>query len=153
MYYDETWGRLFLGDDSGSIRQLDIISYPVYKLKYLKISQIQLQPKVLQALHNQFVNISVINFDLNKNILLAGNKNGIIICYELDNYNEKIIPQNQNLSNIVMKKIHEIKTNKSLKIFALKYTCKKELLVGMSNGSIAVYSHDKIYPDVYNFIL
>jgi len=46
-----------------------------------------------------------------------------------------------------MKKLLEIKTNSKLKINALKYTSKKELLVGMSNGSVAVYSHDKVYPE------
>ena len=93
------------------------------------------------------MNISVIDFDLEKNILLVGNKTGVVICYQLENYDEKIIPQYQNLSNIVMKKLLEIKTNSKLKILALKYTNKKELLVGMSNGAVAVYSHDKVYPE------
>ena len=106
-----------------------------------------MQPKILQALHNQLVNITILDFDVDKNILLVGNKSGIVISYELENYNEKIIPQYQNLSNITMKKVLEIKTHSSIKIQALKYTNKNELLVGMSNGSVAVYSHDKTYPE------
>ncbi len=101
----------------------------------------------MQALHNQLINISILDFDLDKNILLVGNKSGIVICYELENYNEKIIPQYQNLSNIEMKKILEIRTHPSIKILALKYTNKNELLVGMSNGSVSIYSHDKAYPE------
>lgn len=106
-----------------------------------------MQPKILQALHNQLVNISILDFDFDKNNLLVGNKSGIVICYELENYNEKIIPQYQNMSNINMKKILEIKTHPSIKIQSIMYTNKNELLIGMSNGSVAVYSHDKTYPE------
>jgi hypothetical protein len=106
-----------------------------------------LKPKVLQAIHNQIFNISYIDFDQDKNLFFVGTKNGIIVTYELEHYNEKIIQQYQTLSNITFKKTLEIKTESNMIVTCVKYTNKHELLVSFSNGAIAVYSHDLTNPE------
>jgi hypothetical protein len=106
-----------------------------------------LQPKIVQALHNQLPFITALEFNLDRNILLIGNKTGIVISYELDNYNysEKIL--NAGTISINMKKKLEIKTDPNLKITAMKVTGKNEILISLSNGSIAIYSHETENPE------
>ncbi len=99
-------------------------------------------------------NVSVSELNLDHNIFIVGNKSGTVLCYQLDDYDEKTVPQYQNMSNIDFKKKLEIKTNPNLKVNCVKYTAKNELLVGLSNGSVAVYSHDKSNPEcIYMLIL
>ncbi len=81
---------------------------------------------------------------------MIGNKNGVVISYDLENYNEKIIPQYQNMSNINIKKKLEIKTDPNIKIMGIKINHKKEILICLSNGSIAIYSHEENYPECIN---
>ena len=96
----------------------------------------------MQALHNQLPFITAVYFNSDKDSLIIGNKYGIIYSYEITNYNEKIILQYQNMSNINIAKKLEIKTDHSLKITCIDVTGKNELLASFSNGAIAVYSHE-----------
>jgi len=88
--------------------------------------------------------------DLNRNILCIGNKFGIAVVYEIENYNEKIIPQYENMSNINIKRSFEIKLDTNLKITDIKVNNKKEIIISLSNGSIAIYSHREDYPECKN---
>lgn len=67
--------------------------------------------------------------------------------YLLENYNEKIIPQYQNMSNINVKKKLEIKTGPHLKVTSIKFTSKNEIIISFSNGGVAIYSHEATYPE------
>lgn len=78
-----------------------------------------------------------------KQYLFIGNKQGCVTTYQLENYNEKLF----SCSNILIKKTLEIKTDPNLRITAVKLSNKNELLIALSNGSIAVYSHDEKYPE------
>jgi hypothetical protein len=80
-------------------------------------------------------------------MLLVGNKHGLAICFYLENYDEKIIPQYQLMSNIVFKKKFEIKSDNNLKISGIKLNSKNEILISLSNGAIAVYSHENVNPE------
>ncbi len=76
--------------------------------------------------------------------------------YKLENYNEKIIPQYELMSNIRIKNYLEIKHDSKVKINAIELTGKKEILIAMSNGSVAVYSHETDNPECkikFNFQL
>jgi hypothetical protein len=114
-------------------------------------------PKVIQALHNQIHGISTIEFDKEKNILFIGSQNGQVISYKLENYDEKIIPQYSLMSNITFNKTLEIKTDANLKITCIRLNSKNEILLSLSNGAVAIYSHEEKYPECnkifYYFII
>ncbi len=104
-------------------------------------------PKVIQALHNQILGITTIEFEKDKNILFIGNQNGHVISFKLENYDEKIIPQYHLMSNIVFNKTLEIKTDQNLKITGIILTSKNEILISFANGAVAIYSHEETYPE------
>lgn len=73
----------------------------------------------------------------------------MVITYQLENYKEKIVPQSflPNTSSIVIRKKDELKLDSNLKINGLKSTLKNELIVLLSNGSIAIYAREKENPE------
>lgn len=96
------------------------------------------------------LNISTIEFDNEKNILFVGSQNGQLISYKLENYDEKIIPQYSLMSSITFNKTIDIKTDTNLKITGIRLNSKNEILIGFSNGALAVYSHEEKYPECKN---
>lgn len=96
----------------------------------------------------------MLEFERDGNMLLVGNKNGCVICFYLENYDEKIIPQYQLMSNINLKKKFDIKSCNNLKVSGIKLNSKNEILISFSNGALAVYSHENVNPECkYLFIL
>jgi hypothetical protein len=83
-------------------------------------------------------------------MFFIGNKSGVVHGYKLENYNEKIIPQYELMSNIKIKQYLEIKSDSNVKINAIFLTGKKEILIAFSNGSVAVYSHETDNPECKN---
>ena len=70
--------------------------------------------------------------------LFLGNKNGTLQIFEL-NEEEK--------DNTLLTKKIEINLDPSLKITKVQFTLRNEILISLSNGSIAVYSHEEENPE------
>jgi hypothetical protein len=87
--------------------------------------------------------------ELKRNFFFIGNKNGLILTYQLENYDEKIIPQSylKNTSSIIIKRKSEIRSDQNLKVNGIKLTHKNELLVAYSNGSVGIFTHSESYPE------
>lgn len=98
---------------------------------------------MLQALHTQIQNITTIEIDLERYFFFIGTKTGSVHFYEYSD---------EDLTNIVINKKYEIKTEKTVSVTDIKYTQKREILIGLSNGSVAVYYHDDNYPECNLFI-
>jgi len=52
--------------------------------------------------------------------------------------------------NILLSKKLELNMDPSLKITGVKFTLRNEILISLSNGSIAVYSHEEENPECKN---
>ena len=98
-------------------------------------------------MHNQLSGITCLQYESYHNLLFIGNKSGTIVYYRLDNYNEKIIPQNEVMSNIKIKKYLEFNSDSKVRVISIKLTGKKEIIVGFSNGSVGIYSHERENPE------
>ena len=53
-------------------------------------------------------------------------------------------------NNLSLIKKIELNLDSSIKIKSVKFTLRNEILISLSNGSIAVYSHDDEYPECKN---
>ncbi len=67
-----------------------------------------------------------------------GNSKGFLQVYE-------IIDENVNHINLARK--FDLNLDNTLKITGVSFTKKNEILVSLSNGSIAVFSHEEEYPE------
>lgn len=78
------------------------------------------------------------DFDVDNRYLFLGNKNGTLQIFELNE---------EDNDNILLQKKLEINLDPSLKITSTKFTLRNEILISLSNGSIAVYSHEEENPE------
>lgn len=78
------------------------------------------------------------DFDVDNRYLFLGNKNGTLQIFELNE---------EDKDNILLQKKLEINLDPSLKITSTKFTLRNEILISLSNGSIAVYSHEEENPE------
>ena len=85
--------------------------------------------------------ISSLDFDVINRYLFLGNKNGTVNIFELNEEDE---------NNILLLKKIELNLDPTLKITSVKFTLRNEILISLSNGSIAVYSHEEENPECKN---
>jgi hypothetical protein len=100
-----------------------------------------LQPRILQAFHTKTPNISSLDIDLTNKYLFLGNAKGYLQIFEL-------IDEDINNINLIRK--FDINLDFTLKITGVAFTNKNELLISLSNGSIAVFSHEEEFPECKN---
>jgi hypothetical protein len=84
--------------------------------------------------------LTALEVDFERKFLFIGNKAGMVQFYEFydgDSFKKT--------SNFELDKKLEIKVGH--KITCIKYTQKKEILIGLGNGSIAIYSHEANNPE------
>ena len=97
-----------------------------------------MQPKVIQAFHTKTPNISLFDIDLANKYLFLGNSKGYLQVFEL---------LDEDVNNICLSRKFDINLDINLKITGVKFTLRNELLISLSNGSIAVYSHEEEFPE------
>lgn len=51
------------------------------------------------------------------------------------------------MSNIKIKKYLEFSSDSKIRVVSIKLSNKKEIIVGFSNGSVGVYSHERENPE------
>jgi hypothetical protein len=98
-----------------------------------------LQPKVIQALHTNLTYITALEVDLDKSVFFVGNKYGKVYYFEYSDY----LTRSDNVN--ITKKL-ELNVD-GIKITAIKYNHKNEIILALGNGSIAVYTHDSEHPE------
>lgn len=76
--------------------------------------------------------------DLSCKYIFLGNSKGYLQVFEL---------LDEDLSNINLERKFEINLDSNLKILGVKLTHKNEILISLSNGSIAVFSHEEECPE------
>lgn len=70
--------------------------------------------------------------------LFLGNSKGYLQVFEL---------MDEDANNINLIRKFDINLNNNLKITSVAFTIRNELLISLSNGSIAVFSHEEEYPE------
>jgi hypothetical protein len=91
-------------------------------------------------LHTNLGAITALEVDFDRRYLFVGNKTGVVHFYEYydgDSFKKT--------SNFELDKKFEIKVGH--KIVAIKYNQKKEIMIALGNGSVAIYSHELNYPE------
>jgi hypothetical protein len=95
---------------------------------------------VVQALHTNLGVVTALEVDFDRKFLFIGNKAGVVNFYEY--YDGESFKKT---SNFEFESKFEIKTGHKIK--AIKYNAKKEILIALGNGSVAVYSHELANPE------
>lgn len=73
----------------------------------------------------------------NKYLFLANNK-GYLQIFEY---------QDEDINNITLTRKLDLSLDINLKITGVKFTGKNEILISLSNGSVAVFSHEEENPE------
>lgn len=76
--------------------------------------------------------------DLQNKYLFLGNNKGYLQVFELID---------ENLNNILLKRKLELNLDLNLKITDIKFTARNEILLSLTNGSIAVFIHEEEFPE------
>ncbi len=87
--------------------------------------------------------ITALEVDLENSIFFIGNRYGKVYYFEYSDYLSRS-------DNINIRKKLELDLD-GIKVTAIKYNNKNEIILALGNGSIAVYSHDTENPECNKF--
>jgi len=79
-----------------------------------------------------------LDIDLENKYLFLGNAKGYLQIFELID---------EDINNINLLRRFDINIDSTLKIVEVAYTNKSEVLIALSNGSVAVFSHEEDFPE------
>lgn len=78
------------------------------------------------------------DIDLANKYLFLGNAEGYLQIFEI---------LDEDVNNINLQRKFDINLDYTLKIMGVAFTHKNELLIALSNGSVAVFSHEEEFPE------
>jgi len=79
-----------------------------------------------------------LDIDLSNKYLFLGNSKGYLQVYEIID---------EDINHINLSRKFDLNLDYTLKITGVSFTNKNEILISLSNGSIAVFSHEEEFPE------